>query len=284
MKVDVACLGTPFLDLIFRGLPAIPTPGREELARDLVVVPGAMANVAYALHRLGLVTVICAPRATDPAGRLLQALVEEAGIRWIGRSAPATPVSVAMPVHGDRAFVTVAPSSVVDHESLGTLEPRAVVVELPLAGSLPPLPIVYGVVGDPEVRALAGNLPATLAGLRALVLNDREVRHLAGEADEIAAARHLAALGTTVVVTCGSAGGFAVEPDGRIVHAAATEIDVEDTTGAGDLFTAAWIWADLDGEPLEQRLATAIAYASRSLAVSTTRQKGLTRSEFLEES
>jgi sugar/nucleoside kinase (ribokinase family) len=280
MTVDVACVGSPFLDLIFRGLPALPMPGEEQIARELVIVPGAIANVAYALNRLGLEAVVCAPIGSDPAGRLLRELMADAGIRWVGGEADATPVSVALPADGDRAFVTADAPRSVDVEALLALAPRAVVVDLPNAALLPPLPIVYGVVGDPEVRVLAGNVPRSLRGLRALILNDREARALAEAADADEAARRLAALGTTVVVTCGRSGALACEPDGRVaVRADALEVDVDDPTGAGDLFTAAYVWADLAGRSLEDRLSLASTYASLSLAATTTRQKGITLAE-----
>ena len=123
MTIDVACVGSPFLDLIFRGLPRLPALGEEQLARELVIVPGAIANVAFALNRLGLDAVVCAPVGRDPAGRLLAALMEEAGVRWVGQPADSTPVSVALPVGGDRAFVTAGPPPTVDTETLARLEP-----------------------------------------------------------------------------------------------------------------------------------------------------------------
>jgi ribokinase len=280
VTVDVACVGSPFLDLIFRGLKAIPRPGEEEIARELVIVPGAIANVAYALNRLGLDAVVCAPIGRDPAGRLLGELMADAGVRWVGRSAEATPVSVALPVDGDRAFVTAGPPPSVDVDALADLAPRAVVVDLPSVNLLPPMPIVYAVVGDPEVQALAGNLPRTLTGLRALILNDREARGLTGVDETDKAAAHLATLGTTVVVTCGRSGAVATEPDGRVVRVDAPVVEVDDTTGAGDLFTAAYVWADLAGRSLDDRLALAGAYASLSLAATSNRQKGLTAEQF----
>ncbi len=280
MTVDVACVGAPFLDLIFRGLAALPAPGEEQVARELVIVPGAMANVAYALNRLGLEAVVCAPVGQDPAGRLLGELMADAGVRWVGPVADATPVSVALPAHGDRAFVTVSPPWTIDIEALLELQPRAVVVDLPSVARLPPLPLVYAVVGDPEVRALIENLPPSLSGLRAFVLNDREARGLAGGSDLDDSARRLAALGTTVVVTCGRSGAFATRPDGHVLRAPAPAVEVPDPTGAGDLFTAAYIWADLAGRSLEDRLRLATAYASLSLAATNTRQKGVTRAEF----
>lgn len=291
MTIDVACVGSPFLDLIFRGLPGLPALGEEVLARELVIVPGAIANVAYALNRLGLEAVVCAPVGRDAAGRLLGELMADAGVRWVGRPADATPVSVALPVGGDRAFVTAGPPPSVDLETLAQLDARAVVVDLPSVPLLPPLPIVYGVVGDPEVRILSGNLPRSLQGLRALILNDREASGLAGTADREAAGRRLAALGATVIVTCGKQGAFATEPDGRVVRTGAPTVEVDDPTGAGDLFTAAYVWADLHGRSLDERLSLASTYASLSLAEAAlqaspptapvwSRQKGVTLLQF----
>ncbi len=281
----MVCVGDPFLDLIFRGLPSFPAPGEERLATTLVVVPGGMANVAYALGRLELAAVVCAPMGQDPAGRFLAGLMAEAGVAWIGRNAEATPVTVALPADGDRALVTVMPEPAVDLDTLAGIEARAIVVDLPSAGQLASLaaePWVYAVVGDPEVAMLIGRLPTALHDLRALVLNEREVVGLTGLADPYAAARHLADLGTTVVVTRGPAGAMAIEPDGRTVEVPARLADVADPTGAGDLFAAAYLWADLAGHDLEERLRRATSYASLSLERATDRQKGITRAEFAE--
>jgi ribokinase len=275
VKVDVVCVGAPFLDLIFHGLPALPAPGEEQLASRLTVVPGAMANVAYALGRLGLTAVICAPVGRDPAGRLLGELMADAGIPWLGRDTDATPVSVALPAHGDRSFVTVSPPPVVDRETLAGLEARAIVVDLPSVPELPPHPAVYAVVGDPEVRVLAGRLPSSLEHLAALILNQREACGLAETADPDEAARRLADLGTMVVVTKGPAGVTATLPGGRVHSVAAPSVAVADPTGAGDLFAAAYIWSDLAGRGLEERLELAVLYASLSLERSTDRQKGI---------
>lgn len=280
MNVDVACVGDPFLDLIFLGLPALPISGEEQLAERLVIAPGGMANVAYAVGRLGLGAVVCAPIGRDPAGRLLGELMADAGVSWLGRDADVTPVSVALPAHGDRAFVSVSPPPRVDLETLAQITARAIIVDLPSAALLPAHPQVYAVLGDPEVGAMVGRLPASLGGLRALFLNEREVRGLTGRPDVPGAAGHLAALGTTVVVTQGAGGATAIEPDGRTVSVVAPLAEVGDTTGAGDLFAAAYVWADLAGRELEERLHLATRYASLSLERATDRQKGIALGDF----
>ena len=280
MIVDVACVGDPFLDLIFLGLPGMPALGQETLAARLKVVPGGMANVAFALRRLGLEAVICAPRGRDPAGRFLAELIADAGVPWLGRDGDATPVTVALPTDGDRALVSVMPEPTVDAETLRQLTMRAVVVDLPSAPLLPPVPRAYAVVGDPEVAALAGRLPERLDDVHALILNQREAMGLTGRGDARSAGRHLASLGTTVVVTLGAGGALALEPDGLSVEIAAPAADVADATGAGDLFVSAYIWADLGGHDLGQRLALATRYASLSLERASDQVKGITLDEF----
>ena len=138
MTVDVVCAGPPFLDLVFRGLSRLPEPGEEVLAEELAIVPGAMANVAFALRQLGVDAVVCSPVGTDPAGRLLQSLMAEAGIPWLGEPTPTTPVSVALPIDGERAFVTHFPAPDVDIAAIAAAEPRAIVLNLPLPEGLVP--------------------------------------------------------------------------------------------------------------------------------------------------
>jgi sugar/nucleoside kinase (ribokinase family) len=282
VNVDVACVGDPFLDLIFLGLPALPVLGEEQLADRLVIVPGGMANVAYALGCLGLGAVVCAPIGRDAAGRLLGELMADAGVTWLGRDADFTPVSVALPADGERAFVSVSPPPTVDLETLAQITARAIVVDLPSAALLPAHPRVYAVVGGPEVGAMVGRLPMSLGGLRALILNEREVRGITGRPDVAAAAGDLAALGTTVVVTLGAGGATAIEPDGQSAQVVAPAADIDDTTGAGDLFAAAYVWADLAGRPLEERLRLATRYASVSLERASDRQKGISLHDFRE--
>jgi sugar/nucleoside kinase (ribokinase family) len=60
------------------------------------------------------------------------------------------------------------------------------------------------------------------------------------------------------------------------------QVEVVDTTGAGDLFTAAYVWADLEGTPFEERLRLATAYATLSVRAQTARAGATDRNELTE--
>jgi ribokinase len=82
-----------------------------------------------------------------------------------------------------------------------------------------------------------------------------------------------------VVVTVGARGAVYAGRDGA-ARAEAPAVKAVDTNGAGDLFAAAWVWADLAGVPVEDRLRLAVTYASLSVRVATTHAGALTLDAF----
>ena len=73
-------------------------------------------------------------------------------------------------------------------------------------------------------------------------------------------------LGNVLVVTMGEQGASALEGD-RFYHEPAFKVHAVDTTGAGDVFRGGFIYALVNGQPMDQALRTANAAA----AVSCTR-------------
>lgn len=85
---------------------------------------------------------------------------------------------------------------------------------------------------------------AFLAGLPAPRAEDDEATSRAGA--ELAAHTLCAVVGTTVV-KLGSRGAYVQDASGATAYAAAEDVDVVDTTGAGDAFAAGWLPAWRDG-------------------------------------
>jgi sugar/nucleoside kinase (ribokinase family) len=282
MSADVVCVGVPFLDITFTGMARMPVLGEEHMADTVEYTPGGLANVALGLTRLGLEAVVWSPVGGDTSGLLLAALMAEEGIDWIGPPAARSAVSAILPVEGDRAFVTVSPEFEIDTEAVAALDPRAVVIDLPTVDLAPEGPDVHAVIGDVDARAHAGRPPAGLGRLRTLLVNGPEARLLTGIDDAAAAAKALAEHCPRVVVTLGAGGAVCAGPHG-VAAAAAPEVRAVDTNGAGDLFTAAWVWADLAGAPVQEALRLAVAYASLSVRVPTTRTGALTLEAFRRE-
>jgi len=105
-----------------------------------------------------------------------------------------------------------------------------------------------------------------IAGADVLLPNRDEATVLTGEADPERAARALVAVASVreVVVTLRAEG--ALWTDGaRVVRAAPVDVDVVDTTGAGDAFAAGWLAARRDGADAGEALAAACALGARAV-------------------
>jgi sugar/nucleoside kinase (ribokinase family) len=268
MGVDLVCGAPVFLDITFPGLEALPAPGEERHADDLVVSPGGGAITAIGAARLGLDVAVAAPLGRDYAGRLVRTSLADEGIAWVGNEVERTATTVVLPADGDRAMVTFDPAEEVMAVQLAASEPRAAVVGLEQIELVPDEAYAYVATGDADSQRAAARLPSGLAGVRALLTNEREALMLSGRADAAAAAWALAEHAPCVIVTQGAEGALAVA-DGELVRAPGRPVDPVDTTGAGDLFAAAYVWADLAGLSLPDRLAWAVLYAALSVGVPT---------------
>jgi len=280
--VDVACAESAFLDLTMTGLEAIPRPGEERLAKDFLRSPGGGAITAVGAARLGLSSSLVSPLGDDAVGILLRTLLADDGVRWDGRLVARTPVTVIMPSNGDRAMATFDPGEAVTAAELAAVEPRAVVLSIPRLPLAPASARVYASVGDVDARALAGGELPDLSGARALMVNEREALMITGARDAEGAAAALAERTPLAIITLGADGALAAGAEGT-AHVPGVTVEAVDTTGAGDLFAAAYIWADHWGAGLEERLRWAVLYASLSVRVATAVAGAVTLRALLEE-
>jgi sugar/nucleoside kinase (ribokinase family) len=267
MSFDLVCVGPPFLDVTFVGLERLPAPGEELYARELTLTPGGAAIAAIGAARLGLRAALVWPRGTDVAGNYLRAELAAEGVDWLGRESPSTAVTAVFPLDGERAFATYEPAWEPTAEEVAGLDTRALLTGLGRATPADGRARVY-VTGD--YRASARSIDGlALGGCRALLVNESEALRLTGAPDAAAAAAVLASTGVdAAVVTLGSSGALEWA-DGGVAHAPAPEVDVRDTTGAGDLFAVAYVFADLAGAAREERLAFAGLYAGLSVRATT---------------
>jgi sugar/nucleoside kinase (ribokinase family) len=104
--------------------------------------------------------------------------------------------------------------------------------------------------------------------------NEREAALISGVMDPLEAAHRLIAMAEdagrpaaagplTVVVKMGADGALVVRGD-EALRLPADPVEVVDATGAGDSFNAGFIFGVLDGRPLDQALALAVACGSLS--------------------
>ena len=130
MNVDLAVLTPAYLDYTFVGLEALPGPGEERFAGDMLRSPGGGAITAVGARRLGLTTMLVAPLGDDLAGRFVRLVLEEEGVEVGEPRGTRTPTTVVMPVDGERSMVTVDPGVRARASDLEPLSPRAVAATL----------------------------------------------------------------------------------------------------------------------------------------------------------
>jgi sugar/nucleoside kinase (ribokinase family) len=266
---DLAVATTPFMDLTFIGLEAIPLAGEERFAGEVHRSPGGGAITATGAARLGLDTALTGPLGSDLEGEELREALAGEGIELVAPHPGRTATTVVMPSDGERAMVTFDPGVRSRAEDLAALDPRAVVCGLDELELVPAGAAAYVSFGDEEARALAGRLPDGVGGARAIVVNESEALRITGAPDAERAAAALAGLGPVAVVTRGPSGAVAVAGATTVSVPGVHVGPVVDTTGAGDLFLAAYVWADLGGAGLEERLRWAALYAALSVSVPT---------------
>ncbi len=274
---SVHVFGTVFLDLVFSELSAPPRPGTEVRAKGLGVSPGGTANVAVALARLGVGVQLSAAFGDDAFGHYLWGALEREGVdlacsrRIDGWT---TPLTVSMAYGRDRSMVT--------YEEPSPWDPYAAAPEVQTADAF----VVS--LGNADrgwlerLRAAGGTVVAdvgwdpaetwTLDLLDKLPLVDVFLPNLAEataysrQPDAARAAVALARHGPLVVVKLGAsgalaAGGGLAEP----VAVPALAVDALDTTGAGDVFDAGFVFGTVAGWPVARRLRFASLCAGESV-------------------
>ncbi len=285
----VVVLGDLNIDALL-AVPAYPAPGGDALATaSHLGAGGSAANAAIVLAKLGQPSRLLARLGADAwADAALRAL-ELAGVdtQTIQRDEAAPTGLFFIPVtpDGERTMFGLRGANV-------RLDPGAVAPAL--AGARWLHVSGYALLEAPQrdaaLRALAwaqaqgvpasldvGRFPALqqpdlvrrlLPGLAVCVLDGKAARAVVGEvADPAQAAEALAAAGVGLAALTLGAQGAVLRSRSHTVRQPPFPVDVVDTTGAGDAFSAGLIFAQLRG--LSLPAAAALAAALGALAVQT---------------
>jgi len=264
-RAGVVVAGAVYFDLVFAGLSGPLEAGREVRTAGLGSSPGGVATIAVALARLGVPVRLCAAFATDAFGQYLWETLEREGVDLSGsRRCPgwSTPLTVSVASGEDRSLVTHdSPAPYGPAELLGGTPPaRAVVVGLEAmprswlrAARSSGQVVVADVAWDSTGRWSRTTLEK-LHDVDLFLPNAAEACAYTGAGAPELALRVLAeSTAGTVVVKDGARGAWA-RRGGEEVFVEAIPVDALDTTGAGDVFDAAFVYACLQPWTLAEQV------------------------------
>jgi sugar/nucleoside kinase (ribokinase family) len=285
MRVEIAVVGVHVLDTHVIGITSIPEGSQGQLVETIRVSPaGTAGGTAVVLSRLGATTRSFGAIGADATGDTLLALLSREGVDVGGlvRTAAQTSASV-IPVrpNGDRpAWHCVGANAAF---TLQDLDLDAVMrsSHLHLGG---PEFLGGAAAGDLLRQAKANGLSTSVDILAAgdpgllqwiadalphtdyLLPNDEQVLGCTGAPDLLTGARQLLAAGPAcVAVTQGAKGALIVsnESDEEAIEVPAFAIDVVDTTGCGDAFSAGFILGRALGRDLRESARLGCATAAQ---------------------
>lgn len=288
MSYDVLVYGPIFCDLIFTDLPAMPELGKELFAGEFTVAVGGAAIVAAGLHRLGARVGLIAELGNDPLSALTRRLLDEIGLdRTLVREhdEPLPQITVGLSFPQDRAFITrfARPkhppdlAAILRNHSARHLHLCSFLsaLETPDACRLAHaagLTVSFDPGWD-EAALHDPRIGAVIAESDLFLPNDAELRHIARTAaaeDAVAAVCAMMGEGT-LVVKAGAQGATAYGPDATPrASTGILPVTPIDTTGAGDAFDAGFVYAFVNGLPLE----TCMRYGAVCGGLATTAQGG----------
>lgn len=276
----LTALGSLHIDLITR-TDRIPRLGETVWGGKFTMSPGGKGmNQAVAASRLGSEVGFVGSIGDDYFGSILKDRLRKEGIVTTHLKISSSPTGTAnIMVDSDgNNIIAVAPGAdksltLDDLEEIDELLERSTVFLAQL--EMPDEIVVKGLekASEAGVKTVLNLAPArklpqgALRMVDILILNELEVKDLAGSDSVEEAAGKVVGLGPrAVVVTLGKEGSMLVSKD-EVKKVPGIEVEVVDTTGAGDAFCGGLAAALDRGESLERAIET----GNMAGAISTTK-------------
>ncbi|MFD3839003.1 carbohydrate kinase family protein [Streptomyces sp. NPDC058642] len=280
--MKVVTMGVHVLDVLVRPVEAIPEGQGATLVEDIrMTAAGTAAGTALTLAKLGARVRTAGAIGTDPTGDLLVRLLDKAGIDTgllVRRIDTSTSASV-LPIrpNGDRPSLHLLGANITyglddvpwdavaeaTHLHLGGPELIGAEVAARILAHAKEHDVVTSVdLLAPGELGTFDQIEPLLPYVDYLLPNDDQVLGFSGEGDLVTGAKKLVAAGAGLVaVTRGGDGALLVTAEGTEA-VPAFEIDVVDTTGCGDAFSAGFLRGiSLDRTPREAAILGSAAAA-----------------------
>ena len=270
------------MDLVVR-VAQLPRAGETVTGDDLLRAPGGKgANQAVAAARLGASVNMVGRVGHDAFGRDLSRSLRDAGVstRWVlGCDRPTGAALIFVDETGQNS-IAVAPGANLDllpedvpAHVIETAEVLVAPLEVPVAA----IDEAFRLARQASVRTVLNAAPAQPAHAALLqhadviICNEVELSSMVGHSVapsmEVTAARELRVFADqVVVVTLGERGAIAVSGE-SMVQQQAFEVQVVDTTGAGDAFVAGFV----AGRWFTAGIAEALRWGCAAGSLATTR-------------
>lgn len=278
---DVVGVGANSVDYVHL-LPGYPQPfgsfAKMKIQKQQILCGGQMATAMCTCARLGLRAKYVGVTGTDANGRRVRAELEKRGIDLsdviIRDAQNQFAVILVDETNGDRIVLwdrddrlmmrdRDIPEDAIGHARalhVDDVDQRAAIRAAELAHE-------HGVVSTSDIDRLTDHTRDLIEAVTIPIFAEHVPPRVSGVAGQEDALRALQRPHHRMLcVTLGERGAMAIDKDG-VHHAPAFEVDAVDTTGAGDVFRAGFIYALLRGWPTDDIL----RFANAAAAVSCTR-------------
>jgi len=282
----ITVIGSLNMDLVVRTVRA-PRAGETLAGSDFHIIPGGKgANQAVAAARAGAAVRMVGCIGTDAFGplmldSLMAAGVEVSGIARLAETATGTATIIVEDGGQNRIIVVPGANGMITPEFIQRQWPAIQQSELILLQHEIPLPTVHAVIKLAHaagIRVVLNPAPFypipqdILAKVDTLIVNEVEVQALTGLAvtDPLTARSAAASLTDggvhTVIITLGANGALLRTANDELFQPA-FQVEVVDTTAAGDTFAGSYAACILAGSQPQD----ALNFASAASALAVTR-------------
>ena len=260
---SVAVIGSVNIDIVAR-VARLPTPGETVTGAELNRYPGGKgANQALAARRLGADVQLIARVGDDASADEALSLLREGDVdltecRCVAGTSTGTALIAVAPSGENHIVVAPGANRLLTADDVHATDADALICQLEV-----PVAVIVRVAEWYSGFFCVNLAPAGEIDVTVLQRADLVV---VNETESSWYGRSLDACSGMIATTRG-AGVTTLELDGRVIaEAKPPVVDVVDTTGAGDTFTAALVLALVEG----QAPADALNFACAAAAVSTT--------------